>query len=226
MLQSASSAPDFVCEDALLARDLTRVCGVDEAGRGPLAGPVVAGAALLPRGFQHDFIAQLNDSKKLQAADREHLFAQIQRHAQWGLGVCDAREIDEINIRRASWLAMRRAVEDLEARFGAVEFVLADGLAVREVAWPWPYEALVKGDARSLSIAAGSILAKVARDEMMIELDARFPGYDFARHKGYPTRAHYAALGELGACEIHRTTFGPVKNVLRGHASNGAAKRD
>ena len=206
--------PDFQCEDALLARNYARVCGVDEAGRGPLAGPVVAGAALLPRAVAACWHAELNDSKKLKPAERERLNAQIQQHAQWGIGVCDAAEIDELNIRVASWLAMRRAIEDLEIRFGAVDYVLADGLAVREIAWPWRYEALVKGDARSFSVAAASILAKVARDAMMIEFDAQFPDYGFAQHKGYPTRAHYAALNELGACEIHRKTFAPVRAAI------------
>ena len=207
-------SPDFAHEDALRAQGYARICGVDEAGRGPLAGPVVAGAALLPRAVALDFFDELNDSKKLKAADRERLSAQIQQHAQWGIGLCDAAEIDEINIRCASWLAMQRAVEDLEARFGAVDTVLVDGLAVREMEWPWPYQAIVKGDARSLSIAAASIVAKVARDAMMVEFESQFPGYGFARHKGYPTRAHYAALDELGACEIHRTTFAPVRAAI------------
>lgn len=210
----ALQTPTFQHEDALLAQNYARICGVDEAGRGPLAGPVVAGAALLPRDLAGDWIGELNDSKKLKAADRERLSARIREHAHWGIGICSAQEIDKINIRCASWLSMRRAIEDLENRFGAVDYVLADGLAVREMAWPWPYEALVKGDARSFSIAAASILAKVARDEMMIEFDAQFPNYGFAAHKGYPTRAHYVALSELGACEIHRRTFGPVRAVL------------
>ena len=212
---SASSAPDWAHEDALRAQNFARICGTDEAGRGPLAGPVVAGAALLPRDKTLDFVGELNDSKKLNAAQREQLSEQIQGQAQWGLGICDAAEIDRLNIRVASWLAMRRAVEDLEARFGTVEFVLVDGLAVREIAWPWRHEALVKGDARSFSVAAASILAKVARDAMMVEFDAQFPGYGFAAHKGYPTPAHYAALNELGACAIHRRTFAPVRTAVR-----------
>ena len=214
MLKAAADTPDFAHEDALSARNYARVCGVDEAGRGPLAGPVVAGAALLRRDVALDFVGELNDSKKLKAAQRERLSEQIREQAQWGLGFCDAAEIDELNIRVASWLAMRRAIEDLEARFGAVDFVLADGLAVREVEWPWRYEALVKGDARSFSIAAASILAKVARDEIMVEFDARFPDYGFAGHKGYPTPAHYAALAEHGACAIHRRTFAPVRAAI------------
>ena len=212
-------APDWAHEDALRARNFARICGTDEAGRGPLAGPVVAGAALLPRGRTLDFVGELNDSKKLKAAQRERLSGQIQAQAQWGLGICTATEIDRLNIRIASWLAMRRAVEDLEARFGAVDFVLVDGLAVREVAWPWRHEALVKGDARSFSVAAASILAKVARDAMMVEFDARFPGYGFAAHKGYPTPAHYAALSELGACAIHRRTFAPVRAAIERDAA-------
>ena len=180
-------------------------------GAGPLAGPVVAGAALLPRAFAVEFLGQINDSKQLTARARQRLCAEIKAHAQWGIGACDAEEIDQINIRRASWLAMQRAVEDLSARFGPVDLVLVDGLPVKEMKWPWAYEAIVKGDTLSLSIAAGSILAKVARDAQMTEFDAQFPGYGFASHKGYPTRAHYAALRELGACAIHRKTFAPVR---------------
>lgn len=203
--------PTFDREDELNSEGIARVAGVDEAGRGPLAGPVVAGAALLPRAFAIKFFGKINDSKQLSARARERLSEEIKAHAAWGLGLCDAQEIDEINIRRASWLAMQRAVEDLIARFGAMDYVLVDGLPVREMAWPWPYETIVKGDTHSLSIAAGSILAKVARDEWMREFDAQFPGYGFATHKGYPTRAHYAALRELGACPIHRKTFAPVR---------------
>ncbi len=206
--------PTFDREDELHAGNIARVAGTDEAGRGPLAGPVVAGAALLPRAFAVEFFGQINDSKQLSARTRERLSAEIKAHAQWGLGVCDAAEIDEINIRRASWLAMRRAVEDLVARFGAVDTVLVDGLPVREMEWPWPYQTIIRGDTLSLSIAAASILAKVARDEWMREFDAQFPGYGFAAHKGYPTRAHYAALRELGACEIHRRTFAPVRAAI------------
>ena len=214
-LQKPTKSPDFYCtKTPLIARNYARVCGVDEAGRGPLAGPVVAGAALLPRDVAARWQSELDDSKQLKPAERERLSAQIQQHAQWGIGLCDAAEIDGLNIRVASWTAMRRAIEDLEARFGTIDYVLVDGLAVREHQWSWPYEALVKGDARSFSIAAASILAKVARDEMMIEFDAQFPAYGFAGHKGYPTRAHYAALEEHGACAIHRRTFAPVRAVL------------
>ena len=206
--------PTFDREDELHSQSVARVAGVDEAGRGPLAGPVVAGAALLPRAFAVEFFGQINDSKQLSARARERLSAEIKRHAHWGLGLCDAAEIDALNIRRASWLAMQRAVENLVERCGAIDLVLVDGLPVREMEWPWPYQTIVKGDTLSLSIAAGSILAKVARDEMMRAFDARFPGYGFAAHKGYPTRAHYAALRELGACQIHRVSFAPVRAAI------------
>ena len=205
--------PTFDREQELHKRGFKCVAGVDEAGRGPLAGPVVAGAAVLPRAFAWQFFGQLNDSKQLSAKSREELNEKIKENAAWGLGVVSHLEIDEMNIRRASWEAMRRAIADLVARFPAQNpsYILVDGLPVREMEWPWPYEALVKGDTRSTSIAAASIVAKVARDAFMTQMDEEFPGYGFARHKGYPTKAHYAALRELGACEIHRRTFAPVR---------------
>lgn len=208
-----SMLPTFDREQELHGRGFKSVAGVDEAGRGPLAGPVVAGAAVLPRAFAYQFFGQLNDSKQLAAKKREELCEIIKEHAAWGLGVVSHQEIDEMNIRRASWEAMRRAIVDLAERFPAQNpaYILVDGLPVREMEWPWPYEALVKGDTRSTSIAAASIVAKVARDAFMVQMDEEFPGYGFAQHKGYPTRAHYAALRELGACAIHRRTFAPVR---------------
>ncbi len=203
--------PTFDRETQLQKQGLARVAGVDEAGRGPLAGPVVAGAAILPREFAWKHFGKLNDSKQLCAKERERLSEEIKGHAQWGIGMASHEEIDEMNIRRASWQAMRRALEDLEARFGAFDYALVDGLEVREMQWPWKFETIIKGDTRSISIAAGSILAKVARDAMMCELAEEFSGYGFARHKGYPTREHYAALKELGPCTIHRRTFAPVR---------------
>lgn len=205
--------PTFDREQELHKRGFKCVAGVDEAGRGPLAGPVVAGAAVLPRDFAFQFFGKLNDSKQLSAPQREELCEKIKACAAWGLGVVSAGEIDEMNIRRASWEAMRRAILDLTARFPSQNpaYILVDGLPVREMPWPWPYEALVKGDTRSTSIAAASIVAKVSRDAFMAQFDEEFPGYGFARHKGYPTRAHYEALRELGACAIHRRTFAPVR---------------
>lgn len=198
--------------------------GVDEAGRGPLAGPVVAGAALLPGEFAEEFQGRLNDSKKLTHEVRVELAQIIKQQAYWGLGVVSHLEIDEMNIRRASWEAMRRAVVDLATRFPeqSPDYILVDGLAVKEVEWPWEYSAIVKGDALCSSIAAASILAKVARDEFMTELDPQFPGYGFAKHKGYPTPAHYAALKELGPCEIHRRSFGPVREALAASLASSA----
>ena len=203
--------PTFERELELQQQGFARVAGVDEAGRGPLAGPVVAGAAVLPHEFARRHAGALNDSKQLSAKERERLDREIREGAHWGIGMVSAQEIDEMNIRRASWEAMRRALEDLQNRFSPLDYVLVDGIPVREMEWPWPYEALVKGDSRSLSIAAGSILAKVTRDALMEELDHNFPGYGLAKHKGYPTPSHYAALRELGPCPIHRWTFAPVR---------------
>ena len=206
--------PTFDRETQLHKTGALRVAGVDEAGRGPLAGPVVAGAAILPRAFAWKFFGQLNDSKQLSAKERERLCEEIKSAAQWGLGMASHEEIDAMNIRRASWEAMRRALADLEARFGRFDYALVDGLAVRDMEWPYAFETMVKGDTRSVSIAAASIVAKVARDAMMVELEIEFPGYGFARHKGYPTPEHYAALKELGPCAIHRRTFAPVRAEL------------
>ncbi|BCM92940.1 ribonuclease HII [Abditibacteriota bacterium] len=203
--------PTFEHEVELHHAGYARVAGVDEAGRGPLAGPVVAGAAILSYEFAARHSDKLNDSKQLSAKERERLYEEIRNDAHWGIGIVSAAEIDEMNIRRASWEAMRRSLQDLQDRFEAPDYALVDGLPVREMEWEWPYEALVKGDSRSLSIAAGSILAKVTRDAMMEELAQEFVGYGFARHKGYPTPQHYAALRELGPCVIHRQTFAPVR---------------
>lgn len=210
------TAPNFEHEVELHRGGHQFIAGVDEAGRGPLAGPVVAGAAVLPLDFATAFSGRINDSKQLTHTQREELYEKIKERAAWGLGVVDAAEIDAMNIRRASWEAMRRAIIDLTQRFPAQSptFILVDGLAVREMPWPWEYEALVKGDARSTSIAAASILAKVSRDEFMLQCETAFPGYGFARHKGYPTPAHYAALRDLGACAIHRRSFGPVRAAI------------
>lgn len=205
-------APSYDLEAELRKKGWKRVCGVDEAGRGPLAGPVVAGAAILTPQFAGKFFGQINDSKKLTHKQRERLCEEIKAHTMWGLGVCSHEEIDAMNIRRASWEAMRRAVEDLTLRFpGKINYVLVDGLPCREMEWPWEYKAVVRGDTLCESIAAASILAKVARDAFMAQFDEQFPGYGFAQHKGYPTRAHYAALREKGPCTIHRKSFAPVR---------------
>ncbi|HEY0073327.1 MAG TPA: ribonuclease HII [Abditibacteriaceae bacterium] len=202
-------APTFERERELVALGYTRIAGVDEAGRGPLAGPVVAGAAIVPFDFSSPHFSRLNDSKKLDEATREILYEELTPHIEWGVGIVDAATIDEINIRQASWLAMKNAVAALK---NVPDYVLIDGLPYDS--GPWPYEALVKGDARSLSIAAASVIAKVTRDRLMLEYDKEFPDYGFARHKGYPAPKHLKALQEHGVCAIHRQTFGPVRTVI------------
>jgi len=184
------------------------IAGVDEAGRGPLAGPVVAAAAVLAP--DHRF-AGLDDSKRVKEADRERLYGEIVAAAvAWAVGIADIDEIDAVNILQATRRAMARAVVGL----GMVpDLLLVDAV---HVPCALPQRALVKGDQRSASIAAASILAKVTRDRMMVEYERRYPGYGFARHKGYPTAAHRRALAERGPSPIHRTTFRGVKELLGG----------
>ena len=187
------------------------ICGVDEAGRGPLVGSVVAGAVMLD---PNNPIAGLKDSKKLTPAKREYLYEQIMLKAKaWGIGEASPEEIDQINILQATMLAMRRAIEDLASRLGSwPDKALIDGNRCPEL--PIPAEAIVKGDTKEPAISAGSILAKVTRDRQMAILHERFPQYGFAQHMGYPTAAHFAALKEFGVCEEHRRSFSPVRNVL------------
>jgi len=191
------------------------VCGIDEAGRGPLVGSVVAGAVVLD---PNNPIAGLKDSKKLTAARREFLFEQIIEKAKaWGVGEASPAEIDDMNILQATMLAMRRAVEDLTGRLGAwPDKALVDGNRCPEL--PIPAQAIVKGDATEPAISAASIIAKVTRDRQMQELDKRHPQYGFAQHMGYPTEAHFAALKKFGACDEHRRSFSPVRKVLEGIA--------
>lgn len=187
------------------ARGLVRVAGVDEVGRGPLAGPVVAAAVIFSPEAEYP---RARDSKKLAPERREELFEQIHRSAlAIGIGRVEHEEIDRINIYNASLLAMYRAVEDLEAKPDAV---LVDGMMVLRLNEKIPQEALVEGDCRCLSIAAASIVAKVTRDRLMCEYDRTYPGYGFARHKGYPTSDHFKALKVLGPCPIHRRSFAAV----------------
>jgi len=195
--------PDLSHETALGAR----VAGVDEAGRGPLAGPGSAAAVVLNPA---DLPAGLNDSKALSAARRERLFDDIHAKAEVSLAWASVEEIDRLNIRAASLLAMRRAVEGLR---GVPEAALIDGNACPE-GLPCRGVTLVKGDALSLSVAAASIIAKVARDRMMSRLAAEFPGYGWEVNAGYPTAAHRAALQHLGVTPHHRRSFRPVHNIL------------
>ena len=184
-------------EDSL---GLQVICGVDEAGRGPLAGPVCAAAVILPKHLQ---IPGLTDSKKLTDKKRRELFPIIQEQAiAYGIGLASEQEIDEINILQATFLAMRRAMDQLSVR---PEIALIDGN--RETDFGLPVKTVVKGDSLSANIAAASILAKVTRDNLMVELAEKYPEYGFEIHKGYGTKAHYAALRTYGPCPIHRRSF-------------------
>ncbi len=182
----------------------THICGIDEVGRGPLAGPVVACAVVLPKDVT---ILYLNDSKKLSEKKRELLYDEIMEKAvAVGIGAVGPAKIDEINILQATYEAMRMAIEDLTGKLGKKpDLLLNDAVTIPEV--DIPQVPIIKGDAKSISIAAASIVAKVTRDHLMIEYDQVLPGYDFAKNKGYGTKAHIAGLKELGATPIHRKTF-------------------
>jgi ribonuclease HII len=199
--------PDYSLESAFHRDGLHPVAGIDEAGRGPLAGPVVAAAVILPSA---DAISGLDDSKKLSAAKRDMLYDAITRHpgAVWAVGSADCQEIDRHNILRATHLAMARAADGLAI---APAMCLIDGLPVP--GFPRPSHAVVKGDSISLSIAAASIIAKVTRDRIMARLDAEFPQYGFAKHQGYGTKAHLDALRVHGPCPHHRQSFRPVAQL-------------
>lgn len=187
-------------EDALYGQGIMTICGVDEAGRGPLAGPVCAAAVILP---PHLEIPGLDDSKKLTDKRRRELFPLIKEQAiAYGIGLASHEEIDQINILQATFLAMQRAIDQLE---GKADFALIDGN--REKDFGLPVMTVVKGDSRSANIAAASILAKVTRDDIMEEMAVVYPQYGFEIHKGYGTKAHYEALRTYGASPIHRMTF-------------------
>ena len=187
------------------------ICGVDEAGRGPLVGAVVAGAVVLD---PLNPISGLKDSKRLTPARREALYAEIVLKASaWGVGEASPLEIDQINILQATMLAMQRAVDDLCTRLGRwPDKALIDGNRCPSL--PIPAEAIVKGDSKEPAISAASIVAKVTRDRQMVGLHARYPEYGFLQHMGYPTSVHLAALRQLGACPEHRRSFSPVRAVL------------
>lgn len=193
--------PDFSYETEAGAPRGRIICGVDEAGRGPLSGPVVAAAVIVD---PENIPAGLNDSKALSHSARERLLNMLVKNAKIGIGISEPGEIDRINILWASMAAMRRAVENLNI---SVDCALIDGNRVPPNLY-CDAHAIVKGDAKSLSIAAASIVAKVTRDRIMAEADSRFPGYGWAGHKGYPTKAHRVAVEELGRSPAHRWTFG------------------
>lgn len=176
------------------------ICGIDEVGRGPLAGPVVAAAVVLPKDVD---IYYLNDSKQLSAKKREELYDEIMEKAiAVGVGFSDEKCIDEINILQANYVAMREAISKLSVK---PDILLNDAVKIPEV--DIPQESIIKGDAKSVSIAAASIIAKVTRDRFMVEISEKYPEYDFASNKGYGSPKHLAALKEIGPCEIHRKTF-------------------
>eukprot|EP00050_Salpingoeca_kvevrii_P019308 m.84571 g.84571 ORF g.84571 m.84571 type:complete len:330 (+) comp8352_c0_seq1:1-990(+) len=224
-------------EARVAKRGFARIAGTDEAGRGPLAGPVVAAACYIPQGIEErdaecaEWLSRVADSKVLDEAQREELFALIEAHPEIETATCvvEAAEIDEVNILQASMLAMHRAVSAMPS---PPDFVLVDGPrlpwgheearrpngTIRPADPPMPAglkeaEPIVKGDARVLCIAAASIVAKVTRDRIMVELDAKFPAYGLAQHKGYPTAAHMAAVRTHGASPVHRMTFAPLKTM-------------
>lgn len=194
-------------EQLLSRQGYRRIAGIDEAGRGPLAGPVVAAAVVLPPVFN---LPGLNDSKKISAKLREKLFPRIREQAlDYGIGLAHADEIDRLNILQATLLAMRRAIARLKA---PADYLLVDGIS--PVPLPLPQKTLKKGDSRSLSIAAASVLAKVVRDHLMVTYDGRFPGYGFAGHKGYGSVAHREAIARLGPTPLHRKSFRGVREHL------------
>ena len=199
--------PDYGFEESAHAQGAGYVAGVDEVGRGPIAGPVTAAAVILdvnciPHG--------LNDSKKLSAKVRERLYDELMACAIVSIAHASAREIEEINIRQASHLAMRRAIEGLAQM---PDHLLIDGRDI-PAGLTIPAEAIIKGDGKSVSIAAASIVAKVTRDRIMVDLAQQFPGYGWTTNAGYPTKSHIAALNELGVTPHHRVTFGPVHKML------------
>jgi ribonuclease HII len=193
-------------ENQIISKGFEYVCGVDEAGRGPLAGPVCAAAVILPKG---KIIEGVNDSKKLSEKKREALFDVIKQNALvYSIAYASVEEIEEINILNATMLAMKRAVEGLSVK---ADYAIIDGNKTPDLSIPC--ESIVKGDANSMSIAAASILAKVSRDRLCVEYDKEYPEYMFAKHKGYGTKLHREKLLEYGPCPIHRKSF--LKKILK-----------
>ncbi len=197
-----------LCEKRVKAEGFSRIAGIDEAGRGPLAGPVVAAACILPDGALFE---NLNDSKQLTPELREILFSEITTYPDliYGIGIIDVKTIDRVNILQATFLAMKKAVAAMPV---FPDYLLIDGNQLP--LFDLPTESVVEGDGRSISIAAASILAKVTRDRIMVELDAHYPKYGFKQHKGYATEEHLTAIRQHGPCLIHRKSFDPVRAAL------------
>ena len=197
--------PDYEYESKASAMGFGSICGIDEAGRGPLAGPVYAAAVILPQGL---VIEGLNDSKKLSEKKRELLYDKVTENAiAWSVGIATEQEIDEVNILQATYLAMRRAVEGLDVK---ADYALIDGNRMPPLSIDG--ETVIKGDALSMSIAAASIIAKVSRDRFMLEIDKEYPEYQFSKHKGYGTALHYEMIEKYGISSVHRRSF--LKKLL------------
>jgi ribonuclease HII len=198
------------------------VAGIDEAGRGPLAGPVVAACVILDRGdFSDGNNCEINDSKKLSKLRRKKIFFELKNKAKFGVGIVDEKIIDEINILEATKLAMFRAYLDLQKKYKiSPQIILVDGnfIPFKKQGKISEILAIVKGDQKSFSIAAASIIAKETRDQIMCDLDQKYPQYGFAKHAGYPTQFHREKIREHGICEFHRKSFEPIKSIL--HASS------
>ncbi|MCI9586097.1 MAG: ribonuclease HII [Bacilli bacterium] len=195
-------------EKELYGKGINYIGGTDEAGRGPLFGPVVAACVYLPKDFE---LEGLNDSKKLSEKKRDLFYDYIVEHAVYGVGIVSAKEIDEINIYEASRKAMIMAIDEVRKQI-PLEYVLSDAMPID---LDIPVMSIIKGDAKSLSIAAASVIAKVTRDRMMYEADEKYPQYGFKNHKGYPTKKHIEAIHEYGLIEGYRLTYGPVKEMIK-----------
>jgi len=200
--------PSLFYEQAKRNEGFQRVAGIDEAGRGPLAGPVAAAAVILPDGFIHEL---LDDSKKLSEKKRELLYDELVNREDviWALSMGNVEEIDAINILKSTHAAMGRAALEIQPQ---PDYCLIDGLPVPE--FPIPSEGIVKGDGKSFSIAAASVIAKVSRDRLMLEYAQKYPEYGFEKHKGYGTKQHLEALRKYGPCPIHRKSFAPVAQLI------------
>lgn len=200
-------------EKELYEKGFQFICGTDEAGRGPLVGPVVAGAVILPKNYHLD---GLTDSKKLSEKKREKFFEIIKKDAiAYGIGIVDAKTIDEVNIYEASRMAMKKAIDNMAIK---PDYILTDAMPITDL--DVPVKAIIHGDGLSLTIAAASVLAKVTRDHYMYELDKQYPKYEFRKHKGYPTKRHLELINQYGVTEDYRFTYKPVKNVVESRNLN------
>jgi ribonuclease HII len=199
---------NYQYERELREKGITLIAGVDEVGRGPLVGPVVAACCILPEKFELD---GLTDSKKLSEKKRDYFFEEIKKQAiSYGIGIIDEKKIDEVNIYEATKLAMKQAINNMSVK---PEHILIDAMPLE---LDIPTTSIIKGDLKSITISAASVLAKVTRDRMLYELDEKYPMYDFKNNKGYPTKKHLAAIQEYGIIDEHRRSYGPVKEYIEG----------